>query len=344
MRLALLFTALVLLSLVASSMDNAIEVNGLAAPIYFDIKTTKFSLVGEHNNTVAIVMRNVREDLYDVTIKLDMPSPLVVLGGNRWWFSSVLKGQTVTIVPVIFAPKSAVGSSFSAILEANYKELGQVFFTSETHSLGFAVYGYIKMIVYGLSIEPQIVGPGSSITVSGNVLNQGNVPAMFTNVTIMPKRPFVVRSDGVSYLGQVDPNSPAPFSLTTALDPETKPGDYTVTLLVTYQDDRLLPQSYSTSGTIQVSTVVERPTRAVGTPRTQGGEGAALKIPEWAYVVVAVLVAILLLYVRSRRSRARAQTTLQPSLQGAAFHAQCKGWRALGRFFAGHCQLGLSQR
>ncbi len=306
----ILMIGIAALWVLSSAEIGSVQVEGLAAPIYFEIKSTKFSLVAEHNNTVSLAMRNIREDLYDVTIRLDMPTPLVVLGGNRWWFSSVLKGQTITIVPAIFAPKTSAGTSLAAILEADYKELGQVFFTSETHSLGFAVYGYIKMLVYGLSVEPTLADPGSSLTVSGNILNQGNVPAMFTNVTILPKPPVVVRSDGVSYLGEVDPNSPAPFSLTAVIDPNAKQGDYIVTLLVTYQDDRLNTQSYTTSAKIQIVPATEKPTRTAGSPRVQSG---GFKVPEWAYAAVAGAVILALLYVRRRRARAGAESGKTPA-------------------------------
>lgn len=305
--------------LLALANGSILDVSAAAAPVYFDIKSSKFSIVAEYNNTVTLVMRNIREDLYDITIKLDMPTPLVVLGGNRWWFSSVRKGETITIQPVIFAPKSAAGTALSGTLEANYKELGQVFFSSETHAIGFSIYGYIKLVVYGLSVEPNLASPGTGVTVSGNILNTGNVAAMFTNVSILSVGPIVSKSESVSYLGQVDPNSPAPFSVSAEIDPAAKEGSYPVTLQVTYQDDRLNMQAYSTTGKIQVTSFTERTARAPGGRGAQAAQ-TGFRIQQWMYAVIAGIAILVAFIIYKRRKSRKAAQASKPSVEGLAIH------------------------
>jgi hypothetical protein len=258
-------------------------------------------ITAEVNNTLKIDISNNYDDLYDLDACLTLPPPLVLLTSNHWLFPSFRKGSTISIVTSIYAPASAIGNSYSGSLVLTYKELGYTYSSSETHTIGLVVYGWIKMIAYGLIVDPQPAPAGSEVTISASLLNQGNVAAMYTNVTILPCSPLILKFGSANYIGQVDPNSPAPFSVTADIDPNAESGTYPVTVLVTYQDDRCVTHSLPIKIHIQV---------VPATPKPQQSQAEAfqawLTSQGWIYAVTicAAAITVLLFHIfKGKRSQ-----------------------------------------
>jgi hypothetical protein len=120
-------------------------------------------------------------------------------------------------------------------LTVTYKELGDVSYTSETHSLTFAVTGYINLVVYSILLSPSQINPGGNTTVSGEVLNDGNLSSYNANVTV--SSPALVQGPQNSvFLGEIDPTIPRPFSVLIVFQPNVGPGNYTITIRVSAMD------------------------------------------------------------------------------------------------------------
>lgn len=229
-----------------------------------NIKISKNIIIAERNNTLTIEVSNDYKDLYDLDISLNIPPPLAILSSsNHWRLSNLKKGETYRIDLLLYAPKSALGNTFTGTLTIAYKELGYISYSIETHNLNFIVYGWIEMVLYDLLISPQPVIPGSEITVSANLLNKGNVAAMYTNVTIIPEDYLILTQESKSYIGQVDPNSPAPFSLIAKISPEIQEGTYPLTLLISYQDDRHIVHELKANTQIEVIKPSIKPSKPV---------------------------------------------------------------------------------
>lgn len=205
------------------------------------------------NTTVIITIFNEFEPIYDVDVSVSFPesqtttvSP-VVIGASNWKFERIGMGENVTIKPLIFVTESAAGNAYPADISISYTRLGYISPSSETHTIGFYAKGQIIIIAYDfiVEIEPAYEGnertrdsvfAGSTITVTGSLLNKGNVPAMFTNVTIIPNPILILQPESTSYLGEVDPNSPAPFTLEAKTSPHAEDGNHTILIKVEYQD------------------------------------------------------------------------------------------------------------
>jgi hypothetical protein len=196
-------------------------------------------LVAGLNNTVTITVANEYSGyiaIYDIDIAVSVPAPLILVGDNHWHYDSILYGQAVTISFYIYAPSSAAGTPVLGTITATYKQLGDVSYTQETHALGLSVTGYINIVVYGIEVTPSQISPGGNTTLSGNVLNNGNLAAYNANVTVQsdelsPGQPASV------FLGEVDPNIPRPFSILVVFKPDVQPGNYTVTVRVSVTDN-----------------------------------------------------------------------------------------------------------
>jgi hypothetical protein len=206
---------------------------------HLTVTETGQSLIAGFNNTVTVTVVNNYDGyiaIYDVGLTLSLPTGLNLVGtGGSWQYDSIMYGQGVTVSFQIYVPSSAAGSSYAGTLTVTYKQLGDISYTSETHSLTFAVTGYINLIVYGMLLSPGVITPGGNTTISGNVLNNGNLASYNANVTV--ESPALVPGPQNSvFLGEVDPTIPRPFSVLIVFAPGLAPGNYTVTIKVTATD------------------------------------------------------------------------------------------------------------
>lgn len=233
---------------------------------HLTVTETGQSLTSGFNNTVTVTVVNNYSGyiaIYDVGLTVSLPSELSLVGtGGTWQFNSIPYGQGVTVSFQVYAPSSAAGSSYAGSLAITYKQLGDVSYTEETHSLTFGVTGYINLVVYGIQLSPAEITQGGNTTISGEVLNDGNLSCYNANVTI--SSPALVQGPQNSvFLGEVDPTIPRPFSVLMVFQPTIGPGNYTVTVTVSGMDYNRpgSPLVGQNTATVQVEHRVAQPTR-----------------------------------------------------------------------------------
>ena len=211
-----------------------------AQTAHLTVQESGQSLIAGFNNTVTVTVVNEYSGfvaIYDVGIAVSLPSGLTLVGtGGTWQYDSLLYGQGVTISFQVYAPSSAAGTSYSGTLTITYKQLGDISYTTETHSLAFAVTGYINLVVYGIQLTPPEVSSGGNTTISGNVLNNGNLASYNANVTV-ESEVLLPGSQNSVFLGEVDPNIPRPFSVVVLFQPNLAPGNYTIHVTVSATDN-----------------------------------------------------------------------------------------------------------
>ena len=269
------------------------------------VQVTANVLRAGSNNTITMHVAGIGKLLANLDISLTLPSPLVLFGDNHWRRSGFGPGDTIDATLMIFAPASAAGNSYQATVNGLYKEAGETTYSQESHTVGLLVRGWIDLVIYDLLVTPSPAGAGLSVEISGSLLNRGITSAMFTNLTIKPQPPLIVSSQSISYMGQVDANAPAPFSLTADIEPGTADGRYAVTLVVYYQDDLHMNQQVETSFFIDVSHT------ATQTQTTTRATGVVSSVLEYAqYLILLVIVVVVVLLVRRLRKR-RSNNALQ---------------------------------
>jgi len=297
MRKAIETSVIITLVILTASWSRNIGVAYSGPVTRFALDVSGNHLTAGLGNTVKIELTNTGENVYDLDVGLTLPPPLTLSGDNHWRVPSVKKNGLLTIEILVYAPASAIGNTFTASIVLTYKELGYVYYTSETHSIGFVVHGWVKMVAYGVAVSPEEAEPGTDVTISANLLNQGNVAAMYVNVTLLPTESLILREESTSYVGQVDPNSPAPFSLIASVDPNVKNGSYTVRVAVFYQDDRHLVHSFTIDAQFEVVQPSPKPPPSTG-----------MQLEEWllkgGWIYMAgVFIVVLIMVALIRRAR-----------------------------------------
>jgi hypothetical protein len=218
------------------------KVRGQTIPPILTMNVTGQSLTAGFNNTVTISLLNNYYNtaygtgtIYDTDIAISVPSPLTLVGDNHWHYDSIVYGQRITITIKVYAPTSAIGSSVQATVTATYRQLGDISSTSESHAVSFSIYGSISIIVYGVQMTPSLVAPGGNATISGNLLNTGNLAAYNANVTVQSNI-LVPSSSSSAFVGEVDPNIPRPFSFLVVFKPNLANGNYSLTVIASVID------------------------------------------------------------------------------------------------------------
>jgi len=206
---------------------------------HLNIYLTGQSMIAGFNNNMTVTVVNNYSGyiaIYDVGISVSVPAPLALLGDSDWHFDSIQYGQSVTFSFQVYVPSSAAGSSYLGTVTATYKQLGDVSYTEEVHSLSLTATGYINLTVYGTELSPSVITPGGNTTISGNVLNDGNLASYNANVTVESDA-LVLGPQNSVFLGEVDPNIPRPFSVLLVFKPDLAPGNYTLTVKVSATDN-----------------------------------------------------------------------------------------------------------
>jgi len=60
---------------------------------------------------------------------------------------------------------------------------------------------------------------------------------MFVNVSIQPNEILILSQGSSNYVGEVEENSPTPFTVSAYVKPDVQNGTYPITIIVTYTDD-----------------------------------------------------------------------------------------------------------
>jgi hypothetical protein len=251
---------------------------------------------------LTIDISNVGKYLKEFDVALTIPPPLVLFGDNHWIRPSFAPGESIHASLTVFAPSSAAGTTTQGTIVAVYKAAGEMTPSTETHAISFLIRGWIDITVYEVSVDPDPILPGREITISGNILNRGVIAAMYTNVTVDADQTFAQGSIKPTYVGEVDPNAPAPFSVTAVVDSTATEGTHQATISVYYRDDVQLDHVVKIP--VSFTVVSELPTTE--TTRTSiTGQLLSNQVLVLGLAVVIVLV-IVGLYLRRRGKRTSA--------------------------------------
>ena len=243
---------------------------------HMTVTLTGQTLTAGFNNNVTITATNSYSSysiypsgtIYDVDLAVSVPAPLQMVGDNHWHYDSIALKESVSISFQVYASIAAVGSSYEGSVTLTYRQLGDISYTQESHSIGFSVQGWVNLILYGIQVTPPSTTSGGNATVSGNLLNSGNLAAYNANVTVQSEALAPGAATSV-FLGEVDPNIPRPFSLLVTYKKTLTNGTYSLIISVSAIDTNRPAYPYSTQQVSQIQ--ITKPTVQTRTQTRQTG-------------------------------------------------------------------------
>ena len=255
------------------------------------VTVTRQTLTAGFKNNVTITVTNSyfsgsvypSSAIYDVDVAVSLPTPLQMFGDNHWHYDMIELKQSVTISVQVYAPPSAIASSYQSTITANYRQLGDISYTTETHQVSFSVQGWINLMLYNVQFTPRVAPPGGNTTISGNLLNSGNLAAYNANVTIESEA-IAPGTTSSLFLGEIDPNIPRPFSLLVSFKKNMAEGNYSIAVKVSAIDTNMPASPYTVrqSSQLQIKKAVTQPPSS--TQRGPAGiEGMILEVLRFLY-------------------------------------------------------------
>lgn len=208
---------------------------------------------GFNNNVTVTVLDNYYNypAIYDVDIAVTIPTGLTMYGDSHWHQNTMQLGRSATINFQIYAPTAAIGITYQGSITVTYKALGDVSYTQEVHSISFSVYAYINLILYGVQVTPSTSTPGGNATISGNLLNTGNLAVYDANVTT-DSDIIVPSALSSAFLGEIDPNIPRPFSVLVVFKSTVAPGNYSIQVTASAIDNARPGSPYVVQATANI--------------------------------------------------------------------------------------------
>ena len=281
-------------SFVEVNLDDRFLVIGAKNPLSFEISNVGTAPLYQVTATLSIVTGRVATTGSGTTTNI---SPT---GGNQKQFFRIIgPGETVLFPVEITIDPSVAESSMTAILSLRYTDVTGTNL-QESHNLGLVTTGAISMILQDAAMTPRAGFPGANVSLSGTILNQGNEPALYTSISLRGGDVVqAVRRGPPSdqYIGQIDPNTPLPFSLNFRINPDITPGRHQVTLVMEFQTNYLITQIIEEDITIFI-----REGSAPTGPQTTGDDDSRDFGPLGVFlgIILASILGGLFLYRRSK--------------------------------------------
>jgi hypothetical protein len=216
---------------------------------------------------------------------------LKILGDSKWNLQRIDAGSQAELSTTVFAATQLIGNPASLDLTIEYMSNGQQ--RTERFALGTYIDGEIAIRAYEISVT--YIGGRPNIT--GNLLNEGNVLALFTTINLVSAEGLVKELPPQQYLGDLSENSPLPFSIPVTLADGADAGRYPVKLQVQYKDTLKELHTFDVEGTVDF--VPEAPATAAR-PAAGGTEIGIV-----AGIIAAAAIAVLVMRQRKRAALKR---------------------------------------
>src|ERR671911_126018 len=179
----------------------------------------------------------------DVVVSLTSESNEIrILGDSRWNLQRIAAGSQQELSTRVYASTSLIGSPVFFTVTMQYIRNGNELRT-ESFQLGAIVVGNVQISVNDVTIS--YIGDTPNLV--GNLLNEGNSPAVFTKIELLESstqgglqlvRPTV----SSQFLGDLAVNSPLPFNIPLQITQQNTgqqvtSNGYPISLRITYSDE-----------------------------------------------------------------------------------------------------------
>ncbi|ASI13666.1 cell surface protein [Candidatus Mancarchaeum acidiphilum] len=141
-------------------------------------------------------------------------SGISITGNSTSYFTSIPAGSNVTYSPTIAVGPSVSEGGYAGTLDISYEnQLGQQ--EQISYPIGFTAVGLTSLVTETPSVSAiSEVGNVPIATVSGSLVDEGSGNAYYVTVYAYLKSNGKVIGSNSSYVGEIQLNSPMPFSVT----------------------------------------------------------------------------------------------------------------------------------
>ena len=208
-------------------------------------------------------------------------------------------GQSQTYEAGISSSPSASAGVYDGSLTVSYTNQYGIS-NSQTIQVGFVLTGTIELI-----IQDETVTQGTgNLTVSGSLLDEGTASAYYATITGASNSTTRGNAGPADYIGEIDPNTPVPFSTTVPYTLRSASEKLNVILALTYKNSFGTNQVATFNSTTTVTAAAISPSTPVTT--TSGSDVALVQVALFVIIAVVVVAAVVgVIVVRRKRRQMR---------------------------------------
>ena len=206
----------------ASSFSSALASATNTSPIQITagkIQNISFTINNNNPVTTGYHVTTPFTTLTQLAVSLTSQNLAVrILGPSTWNLPTISSGSGQQLTTQVFASTSAISTPVFFTVTIQYIQNGYQIRTT-SFNLGAVVVGLIQLGVNNLNVRYT----GNSPTLSGNILNQGNTPALFSTIKMLTQTPLssgsnknlatILMPTSSQYLGSIAANLPLPFNI-----------------------------------------------------------------------------------------------------------------------------------
>jgi hypothetical protein len=261
-------------------------------------------LTGMTSQAVFSVKNIGSAPIFDPTFDLSVSSPLVVMSNSTYSLNDgeIAAGQSQIYEAGIASSPSATAGVYDGSLLVSYTNQYGIS-NSQTIQVGFVLTGTIESI-----IQDETVSQGTgNLTVSGSLLDEGTASAYYATITGASNSSSKGNVGPADYIGEIDPNTPVPFSTTVPYALRGSSEKLNVMLELTYKNSFGADQEATFNTTTTVSTSALAPPTTVSTG--SGSDVALVQVALYVIVAVVVVAAVIgVIVVRRKRREMRVES------------------------------------
>ena len=274
---------------------NVLEIQ----PSYFSVALTQLnntSTVGTQSTLTFILTNSGGNAIYSPDLAISASSPVVVTGSVPLNFQTALQpGQSIDYDVTIGSSPSSTPGIYGGSVTVGYSDADGVQH-SQTFTVGFVLKGSIQFLVQDVTISQT----ATDVTVSGSLLNEGNANAYYTQVTGQ----IGDSQNSSTYVGEVDTNTPTPFTVTVAFPaPSRAEASVPIDLTIGYQDTFGAVLSTTSIVKTSLESAEEIALSNSTTTSSTGSTGGDLVTIVSYSIIIIIVVVVIAAAVFVRRSR-----------------------------------------
>ncbi len=289
---------------VSQTIGLFVNNTSFTSPVALSLEPTTLQ-TGVMNNITLAVTNNGGSTVVGLQVTMAFAGQFEWVGQNLVQVPSLAPGQSQALKGVVYVPPTAPNSD---VLQASmsYYYTGQQ--RMETRDIGFLSRGVINLQLTSAVLLPQPAPPGQVVSMTLTLTDLGTIAA--AAVTATPELPSGFKSFGPGsyFVGDMQADTPTTFTLSLLVENGTSPGNYQVSVHLTYLDN--LRTIVTSTETVSLQVGNAAPGSALSGTGASGGTSrpgnGSLLFPLGYAAIAFLLVGGAFVLIRRRRGHRQA--------------------------------------
>jgi len=177
----------------------------------------------------------------------------VVFDQNEWDIGTIDPASSKKFTFSVYVPENVRTETLHAPLKVIYYNAhGDKI--EDTRTVDFYINGLIDAKIYDI----KVIDIGGKNTIIGDIINEGNINALFSFVTLEPLEGSNIKKS-TQFIDELETDSPVPFNIPVEFDGEPKYGDHKIKISVRYKDDLRQEHTVSEIATVTLKDLNKKP-------------------------------------------------------------------------------------